>query len=164
MEFENESYDETEERKRPGVERVYKNDHIAVSWEPKRCIHAGYCFHGLPEVFQPQERPWVEIDTATADQIAEVVMTCPTGALHFARPDGGPQEQPISETTIDARPNGPLYVRGRVRISGPGGKLIHEDTRLALCRCGHSANKPFCNGSHRHVGFRSTNEAGSGFE
>ena len=155
-EIESETPPENEERKRPGVERIYRNGQIAVLWEPKLCIHAGYCFRGLPEVFQPQNRPWVKVDAATADKIAEVVMTCPTGALHFERLDGGPQETPAEETTINARPNGPLYVRGKLRITGPGGILIREDTRLALCRCGHSENKPFCDGSHRRVGFRTT--------
>ena len=161
METESGSIKENEERRRPGVERVYRNGEIAVSWEPKLCIHAGYCFRRLPEVFQPEERPWVRVDAATADKIAEVVMTCPTGALHFERLDGGPQETQTEETTINARPNGPLYVRGKIRITGPGGQLIRDDTRLALCRCGHSENKPFCDGSHRRVGFRTTKPAGS---
>jgi uncharacterized Fe-S cluster protein YjdI/CDGSH-type Zn-finger protein len=151
---ETESYDENEGRKRPGVERVYRNDQIAVYWEPKLCIHAGYCFRGLPEVFKPESRPWISVDAATAEKIAKVVMTCPTGALHFERLDGGSQEPQPAETTIDVRPNGPLYIRGQVRIAGPGGILIREDTRVALCRCGYSENKPFCDGSHRRVGFR----------
>ena len=94
MEIESGPINENEERRRPGVERVYRNRNgeIAVLWEPKLCIHAGYCFRGLPEVFQPESRPWVKVDAATADKIAEVVMTCPTGALHFERLDGGPQE------------------------------------------------------------------------
>ena len=152
-----ESYNENEERKRPGVERVYRNDRIAVSWEPKLCIHAGNCFRGLPEVFKPQSRPWVLVDAATADKIAEVVITCPTGALHFERLDGGLQEPQPEETTIDVRLNGPLYIRGQVRIVGSGGRLIRQDKRIALCRCGYSENKPFCDGSHRRVGFRATN-------
>ncbi len=92
MEIESGPINENEERRQPGVERVYQNGQITVSWEPKLCIHAGYCFRGLPEVFQPESRPWVKIDAATAEKIAEVVMTCPTGALHFERLDGGPQE------------------------------------------------------------------------
>ena len=156
METEIESPNENELRKQRDVERVYRNDHIAVTWEPKLCIHAGYCFRGLPEVFQPESRPWVKVDAATANQIAETVMACPTGALHFERLDGGPQELPTEETTIQARPNGPLFIRGKLRITGPGNQLIREDTRVALCRCGHSENKPFCDGSHRRVGFRTT--------
>lgn len=156
MEIENEPINENEERRRPGVERVYRNEQIAVFWEPKLCIHAGYCFRGSPDVFQPESRPWVKVNAASADQIAETVMTCPTGALHYERLDGGPQEPEPEETTIQARPNGPLYVRGKLRITGPGNQLIREDTRVALCRCGHSENKPFCDGSHRRVGFRTT--------
>ena len=161
LEIESEPINKDEERRRPGVERIYRNDAIAVLWEPKLCIHAGNCYRGLPEVFQPQERPWVKVDSATADKIAEVVMTCPTGALHFERLAGGPQEPQPEETTINPRLNGPLYVRGHVRIVGPGGQLIREDTRVALCRCGHSENKPFCDGSHRRVGFRSAKKAES---
>jgi len=157
--MENDLPPENEERKRPGVEREYRGHQgeIVVYWEPKVCNHTGNCFRGLPEAFQPQNRPWVLVDAASADKIAEVVMTCPTGALHFGRFDGGPQEPQPEETTIDARPNGPLHVRGRVRILGPGGRLIREDTRVALCRCGASENKPFCDGSHRLVGFRTAN-------
>ncbi len=39
-------------------------------------------------------------------------------------------------------------------IEGPGGHVIREDTRMALCRCGQSNNKPFCDGTHRQIGFR----------
>ena len=157
--MENELPPEDEERKRPGVEREYRSrpGEIVVYWEPKICNHTGNCFRDLPEVFQPQNRPWILIDAATADKIAEVVMTCPTGAIHFERFDGGPQEPEPEDTTIDARPNGPLHIRGRLHILGPGGHLIREDTRVALCRCGASENKPFCDGSHRRVGFRTTN-------
>lgn len=156
MDPETEEPNENELRKQRDVQLIYRNDHIAVSWEPKLCIHTGYCFRSLPEVFQPESRPWVKVNAATADQIAETVMRCPTGALHFKRLDGGLQEPEPEETTIQARPNGPLYIRGKVRITRTGGLLIREDTRVALCRCGHSGNKPFCDGSHRRVGFRTT--------
>ena len=49
----------------------------------------------------------------------------------------------------------PMFVRGKVRIQDPSGHLIREDTRAALCRCGGSENKPFCDGTHRKIGFRS---------
>jgi uncharacterized Fe-S cluster protein YjdI len=84
--------DGQEERKQSGVERVYRNEQVAVSWEPRRCIHTGYCFRGLPHVFKPLERPWVDVNAASPDKIAATVMRCPTGALHFERLDGGPQE------------------------------------------------------------------------
>lgn len=96
------------------------------------------------------------------DEIAETVLTCPTGALHFRRVDGGEQETAATETTVEPLPNGPLLVRGRLKIVDAEGRVIREDTRLALCRCGASGNKPFCDGSHRRVGFTTAAERNSG--
>jgi Iron-binding zinc finger CDGSH type len=95
-------------------------------------------------------------DGAGAEAIAAVVEECPTGALHYRRLDGGSQETGDEETTVDPRPNGPLFLRGRLRIVDPEGGVIREDTRVALCRCGGSANKPFCDGTHRRIGFTSS--------
>jgi len=149
----------TEKRHRSDVQREYRNEQIVVHWEPRYCIHTGNCIRHVPEVFNPDAHPWVAVDSATADQIAEAVMKCPTGALSFERLDGGEQEPHPEETTITERPNGPLYVRGHVRITAADGTIIREATRVALCRCGQSENKPFCDLSHRKIGFR-TSEAG----
>ena len=122
-------------------------------WEPRLCIHVRNCVHRLPQVFGPEARPWVVVDAADADAVAAVIESCPTGALHYRRLDGGREEQQPAETTVEPRPNGPLFVRGAVRIVDPDGHLIREDTRVALCRCGASENKPFCDGSHLRIGF-----------
>jgi CDGSH-type Zn-finger protein len=107
----------------------------------------------LPQVFDPEARPWVVVEAADADRVAATIEACPTGALHYRRLDGGRQEEPPTEATVEPRPNGPLFVRGPVRIVEPDGRLIREDTRVALCRCGGSENKPFCDGSHLRIGF-----------
>ena len=151
--------DVQQERKRPNVERIYSNDQIAVSWEPKLCIHVGACFRSLPQTFKPLERPWVDVNAASPDEMAATVMLCPTGALHFERLDGGSQEAVPDETTIEERPNGPLFVRGRLKVRRQDGS-VREDTRVALCRCGQSANKPFCDGTHRRIGFRTVGPTG----
>ena len=140
------------ERER-GPRRVYANEAIEVHWEPRLCIHVRNCVRGLPQVFDPEARPWVSVDRADADRVAETVLTCPTGALHFRRLDGGHQEAASDPPSIEPRPNGPLFVRGRVRIVDADGLTVREDTRVALCRCGASGNKPFCDGSHRRIGF-----------
>jgi uncharacterized Fe-S cluster protein YjdI len=142
----------TEARCKKGVEREYANDAVAVQWEPGLCIHTRACIAAMPEVFRPQERPWVRLDGADADRVADAVRRCPTGALHYRRLDGGPQEEP-EELSVVPRPNGPLFLRGPIRIESPDGELIREDTRVALCRCGGSKNKPFCDGTHRTNGF-----------
>lgn len=142
----------TPERER-GPKRTYAGAAIEVDWEPRLCIHMRNCVRALPQVFKPDERPWIAVDAVAADDVAAAVAACPTGALHFRRLDGGPEEAAPAETTIEPRPDGPLFVRGRARIVGADGNVVREDTRMALCRCGGSANKPFCDGSHRRNGF-----------
>ncbi len=142
-----------EGRKRPDVEREYANDAIVVTWEPKFCTHTARCLMALPRVFDSTARPWVEIDAADPDEIAEVVQQCPTGALGFRRLDSGPQEALPSITQVDPRRNGPLFVRGALRRQQADG-TVRDTVRAALCRCGGSANKPFCDGTHRVNGFQ----------
>jgi uncharacterized Fe-S cluster protein YjdI len=134
-------------------QRVYRTEAIAVTWDASVCINSHNCVNALPQVFQPKARPWVQIDAASADEIAWAVARCPSGALHFERLDGGAQEEVSQETTVSPQPNGPLYVRGRMRILNADGALLREDYRMALCRCGQSNKKPFCDGSHRTAGF-----------
>lgn len=126
---------------------------ILVDYDAKRCIHASECVRGLPAVFDTSRRPWVLPSAASPDAVADVVQRCPSGALHFSRTDGGPAEAVSEENTIVPRPCGPLYVRGSVLLRASDGKPIVEDTRMSLCRCGQSRNKPFCDNSHRAAGF-----------
>ena len=132
----------------------YKGQSILVTYDAKRCIHAAECVHGLPEVFDPEARPWVDPDAASADQLAEVVMRCPTGALQFERTDGGAAESAPAENTIAVDADGPLYVHGDVEVVDSEGAVVAGDPRVALCRCGASENKPFCDGRHSKVEFR----------
>jgi len=109
---------------------------------------------GLAAGLRPGSAPLVNVDNASADQIAEVVMRCPSGALHFRRNDGQPGEPIPQETTVTPTPNGPLYMRGYIEVRDANGELLRKDTRVALCRCGASQNKPFCDNSHRRIEFR----------
>ena len=61
---------------------------------------------------------------------------------------------------ISPYPDGPLIVRGRFVITGPDGQPVPAGRKtVALCRCGKSANKPFCDGSHTRTGFRAPGHA-----
>ena len=133
--------------------RTYEADGITVTWDSVRCIHAAACVRGLPDVFDPDRRPWIEPERAGADAIAEVIRRCPTGALHFARTDDGRAERPDEENVARVGADGPVYVRGDLRIETPDGVEIVE-TRAAFCRCGASKAKPFCDGSHEEADFR----------
>jgi uncharacterized Fe-S cluster protein YjdI/CDGSH-type Zn-finger protein len=131
--------------------KVYQASGVQVRYDARRCRHSAACVQGAPEVFDPQARPWIQPEKADPEKIAEVVGRCPTGALHFLLAGGEP-EQPERPTVISPTPDGPLLVRGDLRISGPWGSA--REVRAALCRCGSSGNKPFCDGSHERIGWR----------
>jgi CDGSH-type Zn-finger protein/uncharacterized Fe-S cluster protein YjdI len=132
----------------------YYGEAIDVQYEVRRCIHAEECVRGLPAVFDRNRRPWVLPDAAEAGEIVEVILRCPTGALHFKRKDGGAEEPVPEDNTISVRANGPHYVRGDVTLIRHDGEVLLKDTRAALCRCGSSHNKPFCDNSHRRIEFQ----------
>ncbi len=134
--------------------KTYRSDDINVTFDLERCIHAEECIRGLPEVFDFEKRPWIQPDKAAPKNVAEVIMRCPTGALHFERKDGGDPESVPAVNLISIAKDGPLYLRGDIEIKEYDGTIVAEDTRVALCRCGASQNKPFCDNSHRNSGFR----------
>ena len=135
-----------------GEVRVYESDDIRVFWDATRCVHTGICLSKLPSVFALERRPWVDVAGADAEEVAATVRACPTSALRY---EGLriPDEEPDEPTSVQVRPNGPLYVRGRVQLK-VGAHEKDEEYRVALCRCGASQNKPYCDNSHRLVGFR----------
>ena len=140
----------------------YEAEGIIVHYDVKRCIHAAECVRRLPEVFDPDRRPWIDPTRADNDVLAEVVMHCPTGALHVTRTDGGAEEPVPGHNTIQVDPDGPLFVHGDVEVVTPEGSVIVRDTRVALCRCGASEHKPFCDNSHLDVDFADAGLLGEG--
>jgi CDGSH-type Zn-finger protein/uncharacterized Fe-S cluster protein YjdI len=138
----------------------YRGEKIDVTWNAKRCIHVEECLHRLGVVFDLSRRPWVLPNAASADQVANTILHCPSGALHFLRKEEGASETPDAVNTISPQINGPLYVRGDVVVETPGGEVVLKDTRMTLCRCGASKNKPFCDKSHEQVGFQDSGKLG----
>jgi len=69
----------------------YANDEVAVIWKPELCKHSGRCVSGLPKVFDVNAKPWINVDGATSQKIAEQVNKCPTGALSYELKKPGEQ-------------------------------------------------------------------------
>jgi uncharacterized Fe-S cluster protein YjdI len=65
----------------------YSNGEVTVVWQPHLCIHSGNCARGLPQVFNPRRRPWVDVTAATTADIVAQVEKCPSGALSI-EPEG----------------------------------------------------------------------------
>jgi uncharacterized Fe-S cluster protein YjdI/CDGSH-type Zn-finger protein len=140
------------------MDKAYKSNDITVYYNARLCIHAAECVRGLPQVFDTSKKPWIEPSNSSADLVAEIIQRCPSGALHYERLDGGASEPIPQEFTGTFSENGPLYLRGNLKLEDTEGKIIFEGTRVALCRCGASHNKPFCDRSHQKINF----EAGKG--
>jgi uncharacterized Fe-S cluster protein YjdI/CDGSH-type Zn-finger protein len=132
--------------------KKYEGDGIDVFFNPSLCIHAAECVRGLPGVFEPSRRPWIDATQAHADEIAVVIQRCPSGALTYERHDGGmPEARPPLEVRLAE--NGPIFMRGQLHLRDADGQTIYEGARVALCRCGASKRKPFCDRSHLESGF-----------
>src|SRR5512136_2297648 len=132
----------------------YLSDDITVQWNAQRCIHVAECLRRLGVVFDTRRVPWVLPAAAAADEIAETIGHCPSGALHFTRHDGGSEEIADDVNTVTMRVNGPLFVRGDIVLTDEHGEMVLRDTRMALCRCGASRHKPFCDNSHLEIDFQ----------
>ena len=134
--------------------KEYTNGEITVVWKPSTCIHSTKCWKGLIDVFNPQKRPWINMEGAPTDKIKNQVEKCPSGALsYYMNQSASPLEKPeVEAIKVKITGGGPILVRGEV-------KIIHKDGReelrknVALCRCGQSASKPFCDGAHHKIEF-----------
>ncbi len=135
-------------------EKKYSKDKFTVIWKPDLCIHSGICVRGLPAVFDPKRRPWIDLDADEEAQIREQIHRCPSGALSYARIDDPIDKEAVGGVRIRIIPSGPLVVLGDCEIETPEGEVKVLTDRVFLCRCGHSATKPFCDGSHKRVAWQ----------
>ena len=72
--------------------RPYTAPGVRVFYDRGRCLHFAKCVRGLPEVFDVGKRPWIQPGKASAEQVAEVVRRCPSGALHYRLEEGSSEE------------------------------------------------------------------------
>jgi len=131
----------------------YKGDGVTVLWKPQLCIHSEKCVNGLAEVFKPKEKPWIQTEHATAEEIIAQVKQCPSGALGYKTDDMAETNNSSGTTQVTVLENGPLMCEGPISIKRSDGS-IEEKAKAALCRCGASTNKPFCDGSHVKIEFK----------
>ncbi|MEO7529872.1 MAG: (4Fe-4S)-binding protein [Sediminibacterium sp.] len=141
----------------------YTNAEVTVVWKPDTCIHSKICWTELREVFDPFKRPWITMEGSTTERIIEQVRKCPSGALSYLMNNenaAAKTEQPsvISEAAeiinIQITPNGPILVNTDCHIKHSSGEEEIKKGITALCRCGASANKPYCDGSHKKIDFK----------
>ena len=139
--------------------KTYSNEDITVIWKPDVCIHSTKCWKASLSVFNPKRRPWIDINAGTTDEIIKIVDNCPSGALSYERnkkmseQKAQPAQSQQSQTTVQVNKGGPYLIKGKFVFVGADGKEEIKEGSVALCRCGGSNNKPFCDGIHRKIGF-----------
>lgn len=132
----------------------YAGKSVDVKWNGGLCIHVGECGRAKGDLFTAGRKPWCQPDLVADEDVEDVVLRCPTGALTYRYKDDSKAERADAENTIHVTYNGPLYVRGDLAIEGAPSDAHGLAFRAAFCRCGQSKNKPFCDNSHDGAGFR----------
>ena len=133
--------------------KEYTNGDLTVVWKPKKCIHAAECVNRLPNVYNPEEKPWIKAENATTTQLKEQINACPSGALTYKTKNEETIMETEKQTEIQVLENGPLLVSGILNIIKPDGSKEIKDKTTAFCRCGASNNKPYCDGEHKKIDF-----------
>lgn len=132
---------------------TFPGQEVDVRWDKRLCIHVGECGQSEGDLFVGGRDPWCLPDVAAAAEVAEVCERCPSGALTCTDKRGRIVEQAPAENRVNVVQRGPLYAHGDLQIEGAPEDMPGIRFRAALCRCGHSTNKPFCDNSHLTTGF-----------
>ncbi len=132
---------------------TYKNESITVFWKPEICMHAAKCVGGSPSVFDPKKKPWVNVNAESAEKIMATIDLCPSRALSYIKEGKQEEENNTEPVEISLMKNGPILVNGPFCVKDADGNTIKEGKKAAFCRCGGSSNKPFCDGTHKSIGF-----------
>ena len=135
------------------LSKEYSNGELTVIWKPRKCIHSEVCVKMLPDVYHPGKKPWIAPENASTKELRAQIDKCPSGALSYRLEGNTAPQEEEDNTMVEVVPNGPLLVRGRLAVTMADGSTETKDRSTAFCRCGDSANKPYCDGSHRTNGF-----------
>ncbi len=147
--------------------KTYSGESIDVGWNESLCIHLAECGRSSGELFVGKRQPWCQPDLVAVDDVVSVVKRCSSGALSYTRKDGRAGEAPAERNEIVVSSRGPLYATGDLHLTGAPEDRSGVRFRAALCRCGQSKNKPFCDNTHEASGFSdhgAIGQTGDGFE
>ena len=134
------------------IVKDYTKGDLTIHWKPAKCIHSEICVKTLPGVYKPTEKPWIQPEGASEEELMKQIDRCPSAALTYTR-KGQEAQESVSNTEIEIMANGPLLVKGSIRLVS-NGETEEKEGPVALCRCGESANKPFCDGAHKRIDFQ----------
>jgi CDGSH-type Zn-finger protein len=147
-------FDGTETAARtPYQERAFRmgDGPLTLTDDPSLCSSAGFCEAFDTDVWRLAESTQ---DPEARARLVRMVRRCPSGRLaYLVAPDTDPVEEEL-QPEVGIVDDGPYWVRGGIPIEAADGFEYEVRNRVTLCRCGHSGNKPFCDGTHTRVGFQ----------
>ncbi len=149
-------FDGTEQAATTGYDdrqTTYPATGIVVRDDRSVCEHAGFCGNHVTTVWK-MLRGGDTADTVKRSQLIAMVERCPSGALTYRMEADADDIEPELRVEIGVVDDGPLFVTGGVPVRRADGQPMETRNRVTLCRCGGSANKPLCDGSHKTNGFR----------
>jgi len=129
---------------------TFEGEDIVMTDDLSLCSKAGFCNGRSGSVWDKIEASG---DPEVRQELIGMLSRCPSGRLAYRVPPDPADVEPPFEPSIGVEPNGPLWVRGGVPVVSEDGRPYEVRNRQTLCRCGHSSNKPFCDGSHKRVRF-----------
>lgn len=129
--------------------KKYTGEKVNVYFEPKRCVHATECIHGLGEVFDVDKRPWIQPDNADAERVIQVVERCPSGALTYERLSQEPETHP--ETRVTYGDDGEIFMYGDFDLVH-NGETLHLNRAILTSDANKTDNPPFYNKSFQGQG------------
>ena len=132
---------------------TYTREELTVFDNRGICQHSGFCTDALPSVFRVHTEPFIDLSAADKDVIIQAVRRCPSGALSHAL-DGIEHRDQQREPKVTVSKDGPYRITGGVEIPDEPRAEGASSEHYALCRCGGSKNKPFCDGTHWYIKFR----------
>ncbi len=131
-------------------ETAYRGKQITIFDNRTICSHAETCVRELPAVFRKNQRPWIDPEGASPEEVMALIRKCPSGALSYQLGDTHVRDFD-REPAIEIARGGPYHVTGYIALKSDLQPPSRE--HYALCRCGASKNKPFCDGAHHQVAF-----------
>jgi CDGSH-type Zn-finger protein len=129
---------------------VLAGEGVVMTDDRSLCTHAGHCADRFTDVWEMIRGT---SDPAARARLRRMVELCPSGRLAHAPTVDAEALEPEFEPSIAVIRDGPLWVRGGIPVESSDGTTYEVRNRVTLCRCGHSNNKPFCDGTHKEVGF-----------
>ena len=130
--------------------KTFDSPKIFIEDDHSICVHSGFCGNRITNIWKMREE---SNDSEVRAQIIAMIDRCPSGTLAYTLEPGGEIIEPDLPMEVAVIPDGPLWITGGIPVERSDWQPLETRNRVTLCRCGASAKKPLCDGTHKEIGF-----------